>query len=100
MMRQSSGLFSLAVAPALLLLVAAGCGKSDDKSEGPAEKAGASMGRAIDQALEKARPTVEKAGEQLKEAGGKLKEEVSQAVDKLKERAKTSDEKPADQKQQ
>jgi len=100
MMRRCSRFFSVPVAAALILLPATGCGKSDDKSEGPAEKAGATMGRAIDQAVEKARPTVEKAGEQIKEAGGKLKEEVSQAVDKLKERAKTSDEKPAEQKQQ
>jgi gas vesicle protein len=98
-MRLSSGFFSLPFALALLLLVAAGCGKSDDKSEGPAEKAGATMGRAIDQAVEKARPTVEKAGEQLKEAAGKLKEEATQAVDKLKERVNKNDEKTNDQKQ-
>lgn len=98
-MRLSSGFFSLPFALALLLLAAAGCGKSDDKSEGPAEKAGATMGRAIDQAVEKARPTVEKAGEQLKEAAGKLKEEATQAVDKLKERVNKNDEKTNDQKQ-
>lgn len=91
--------FALRFAIALLLLSAAGCGKSDDKSGGPAEKAGATMGRAIDQAVEKARPTVEKAEEQIKEAGGKLKEEASHAMDKLKERANKNDEKTNDQKQ-
>jgi len=98
-MRLSIRSFSLPFAAALLLLTAAACGKSDDKSEGPAEKAGATMGRAVDQAVEKARPAVEKAGEQLKEAGGKLKEEASQAMDKLKERANKNDEKTNDQKQ-
>jgi hypothetical protein len=98
-MRLSIHSFSLSFAAALLFLTGAGCGKSDDKSEGPAEKAGATMGRAIDQAVEKARPAVEKAGEQLKETGGKLKEEASQAMDKLKERVNKNDEKTNDQKQ-
>src|SRR5689334_9405244 len=98
-MRLSSGFFSLPFALALLLLAAAACGKSDDKSEGPAEKAGATMGRAIDQAVEKARPTVEKAEEQIKEAGGKLKEETSQAIDRLKERVNKNDDGTNDQKQ-
>lgn len=91
--------FAVRFALALLLLSAAACGKSDDKSEGPAEKAGATMGRAIDQAVEKARPTVEKAGEQIKEAGGKLKEETSQAIDRLKERVNKNDDGTNDQKQ-
>jgi gas vesicle protein len=98
-MRLSIHSFSLPFAAALFLLTAAACGKSDDKSPGPAEKAGATMGRAVDQAVEKARPAVEKAGEQLKEAGGKLKEEASQAMDKLKERVSKNDEKTSDQKQ-
>ena len=98
-MRLSSRIFSLPFALALLLLTVAGCGKSDDKSKGPAEKAGATMGRAIDQAVEKARPTVEKAGEKLKETGSKLKEEASHAMEKLKERTDQNDEKTNDQKQ-
>lgn len=97
-MKISSRFFSLSFAVGLFFFTAAGCGKSDDKSEGPAEKAGATMGRAIDQAVEKARPAVEKAGEQVKEAGGKLKEEASQAMDKLKERVNKNDEKTTDQK--
>jgi hypothetical protein len=64
---------------ALALLLSAGaCGKSEPNAKGPAEKAGAKLGKAIDQATEKA-------GEALKEAGQKAKESVSEAVDKMKE---------------
>lgn len=68
------------------MLSASACGKSEQKSEGPAEKAGATMGKAIDQATEKAGEAMVKAGEALKEAGQKAKEEVSEAVDKMKDK--------------
>jgi len=76
---------SLAVA---LLLLAGGCGKSDRKTEGPAEKAGAQLGKAIDQATEKAGEAMEKAGEAVKEAGQKAKESASEAIDKMKKEDK------------
>src|SRR5690349_16129808 len=97
-MRLLFGFLALRFAIALFLLSAVACGISNDKTGCPAKKAGATMGRAIDQAVEKARPTVEKAGEQIKEAGGKLKEETSQAIDRLKERVNNNDDKTNDQK--
>ena len=69
-----------------VMLSAGACGKSEQKSEGPAEKAGATMGKAIDQATEKAGDAMVKAGEALKETGQKAKEEVSEAVDKMKDK--------------
>ena len=69
-----------------VMLSAGGCGKSDRKSEGPAEKAGATLGKAIDQATEKAGEAMEKAGDALKEAGQKVKEGASEAVDKMKDK--------------
>ncbi len=36
---------------------------------------------------------MEKAGKALKEAGGKAKEEISEAVDKMRQGEKTSDDK-------
>jgi hypothetical protein len=75
----------LAIAIAVMLSAGA-CGKSGQNSEGPAEKAGATMGKAIDQATEKAGEAMVKAGEALKEAGQKAKEEVSEAVDKMKDK--------------
>lgn len=76
-----------AVAVALVLWVGA-CGKSEQKTEGPAEKAGAQLGKAIDQATEKAGEAMEKAGETLKEAGQKAKESASEAIDKMKKEDK------------
>jgi hypothetical protein len=76
---------SLAVA---LLLLTGGCGKSDQKTEGPAEKAGQQLGKAIDQATEKAGEAMEKAGEALKETGQKAKESASEAIDKMKKEDK------------
>jgi hypothetical protein len=76
-MKQLTNISLGAVALALLLSAGA-CGKSEQNTEGPAEKAGAKLGKAIDQATEKA-------GEALKEAGQKAKESVSEAVDKMKE---------------
>jgi len=63
---------SLAGIAVALILAAGACGKSDRTSEGPAEKAGATMGKAIDQATEKAGQAMEKAGEALKETGQKM----------------------------
>jgi hypothetical protein len=72
-------------AVALALILSAGaCGKSEQKTEGPAEKAGQQLGKAIDQATEKAGEAMEKAGDALKEAGQKAKESASEAIDKMK----------------
>jgi hypothetical protein len=75
------------IAVALLLFVGA-CGKSEQKTEGPAEKAGAKLGKAIDQATEKAGEAMEKAGDALKEAGQKARESASEAIDKMKKEDK------------
>jgi uncharacterized lipoprotein YehR (DUF1307 family) len=83
-MKKLKNISLTAIAIALVLSVAA-CGKSEQKTEGPAEKAGAKLGKAIDQATEKAGEAMTKAGEALKEAGQKAKESVSETVDKMKE---------------
>ncbi len=83
-MKQVTNISLGAVALALLLSASA-CGKSEQKTEGPAERAGATLGKAIDQATEKAGEAMTKAGEAMKEAGQKAKESVSEAVDKMKE---------------
>jgi hypothetical protein len=71
----------------VFMLAFGGCGKSEDKPQGPgpAEKAGATMGRAVDQAAEKAGQVMEKAGEALKEAGDKAREMAKDAADKMKD---------------
>ena len=79
--RISLGAIAIAV-----MLSAGACGKSEQKSEGPAERAGATMGKAIDQATEKAGEAMVKAGEALKEAGQKAKESASETVDKMKDK--------------
>ena len=76
-------LYSCGLMLAVLLFVGA-CGKSD-KGEGPAEKAGATMGKAIDQATEQASRALDKAGEALKEAGEKAKETAKDAGNKIKQ---------------
>ena len=91
-MKRLSTLFLIAFAAATFFSLG-GCDKSDEKSGGPAEKAGATMGRAVDQAVEKAGPVMEKAGKALKEAGGKAKEEISEAIEKMRQGEKTSDDK-------
>jgi hypothetical protein len=53
-MERLSTLFLIAFAASFFSL--AGCDKSDEKSGGPAEKAGATMGRAVDRAVENAGP--------------------------------------------
>jgi uncharacterized lipoprotein YehR (DUF1307 family) len=83
-MKNLKHIFLGAVAVALVSSTSA-CGKSEQKTEGPAEKAGATLGKAIDQATEKAGEAMTKAGEAMKEAGQKAKESVSEAVDKMKE---------------
>ena len=70
----------LSVAALAFALSLGACGKSE-KGVGPAEKAGATMGKAIDQATEKA-------GEALKDAGDKAKEVAKDAVDKMKDTKK------------
>lgn len=47
------------------VLIAGSCEKSERQGEGPAEKAGANVGKAIDRATEKAGQVMEKAGEAL-----------------------------------
>ena len=91
-MERLSTFFLIAFAAASFFSLA-GCDKSDEKSGGPAEKAGATMGRAVDQAVEKAGPVMEKAGKALKEAGGKAKEEISEAIENMRQGEKTSDDK-------
>ena len=86
-MKQFKNISLGALAVALLLLAGA-CGKSEQKTEGPAEKAGAQLGKAIDQATEKAGEAMQKAGETLKEAGEKAKESASEAIDKMKKEDK------------
>ena len=83
-MKKAKNIHAAALALALTLS-AAGCGKSEQGTEGPAEKAGAKLGKAIDQATEKAGEAMQKAGETLKDAGQQAKESLSQAVDKIKE---------------
>jgi hypothetical protein len=75
-MERLNTLFLIAFAAASFFAFA-GCNKSDEKSAGPAEKAGATMGRAVDRAVEKAGPVMEKAGKALQEAGGKAKKRRS-----------------------
>lgn len=77
---------SLAAIAMAFIFSTGACGKSEQKSEGPAERAGATMGKAIDQATEKAGEAMVKAGEALKEAGQKAKESVSETVDKMKDK--------------
>jgi len=91
-MKRLSTLFLIAFAAATFFSLG-GCDKSDEKSGGPAEKAGATMGRAVDQPVEKAGPVMEKAGKALKEAGGKAKEEISEAIENMRQGEKTSDDK-------
>ena len=91
-MKRLSTLFLIAFAAATFFSLG-GCDKSDEKSGGPAEKAGATMGRAVDQAVEKAGPVMEKAGKALKEAGGKAKEEISEAIENMRQGEKTADDK-------
>jgi uncharacterized lipoprotein YehR (DUF1307 family) len=91
-MKRLSTLFLIAFAAATFFSLG-GCDKSDEKSGGPAEKAGATMGRAVDRAVEKAGPVMEKAGKALKEAGGKAKEDISEAIQNMRQGEKTSDDK-------
>ena len=76
-----------AVTVAYLISVGA-CGKTDDKGKGPAERAGAAVDKAVDQAKEQAGPAMEKAGDAMKEAGDKLKEIAKDAADKIKDTKK------------
>lgn len=84
MKQRTRALWSAVVAASMLGFGA--CGKSEDKSQGSAEKAGATMGKAIDQATEKAGQVMEKTGEALKEAGDKAKEMAKDAADKMKDK--------------
>ena len=79
---------SLGALALVFLLSAGACGKSEQKTEGPAEKAGQQLGKAIDQATEKAGEAMQKAGDALKETGQKAKESASEAIDKVKKEDK------------
>jgi len=78
-MKASPMLYSAGLILVILLSTGA-CGKSD-KGEGPAEKAGATMGKAVDQATEQASRAMDKAGKSLKEAGEKAKD----TIDKMRQ---------------
>jgi hypothetical protein len=80
-MKPNTMLYAGGLMLAILLSVGA-CGKSDN-GKGPAEKAGATMGRAVDQATEQAGRAMDKAGEALKETGEKAKETAKDAVDRI-----------------
>ena len=71
-MRAITNLSLAAVAAGLLLLVGA-CGKTEENSQGPAEKAGAAIDQAVDRAKEQTGQAMEKAGDAIKEAGSKLR---------------------------
>jgi predicted small lipoprotein YifL len=64
----------LGIVTAVFLLSVGACGKSDDKGKGPAERAGAAVDQAVDQAKEQAGQAMGKAGDAIKEAGDKLKD--------------------------
>jgi hypothetical protein len=74
----------LGMLAAAFLMSAGACGKA--KEEGPAEKAGAAIDQAVDQAKEKAGEAMEKTGDVMKEAGDKVKEAGQEVVDKAKEK--------------
>ncbi len=61
-----------AVAAAFLMFVGA-CGKAEENSKGPAEKAGAAIDQAVDRAKEQTGQAMEKAGDAMKDAGSKLR---------------------------
>ena len=64
-MRKLSGSTSAAVVMAALLMALSGC----QKQEGPAEKAGKEIDKAVEQAGEKINKAGEKVGEEVKKAG-------------------------------
>jgi hypothetical protein len=65
---------------ALLVTVfaCAACSKSEDQ-KGPMEKAGRAVDEAVDKAKEKTGQVMEKAGEAMKEAGEKIRESGEKA---------------------
>ena len=86
-MSSVKNIFLSALAASFLVSVA-GCDKTKEKNEGPAEKAGAAIDQAVDQAKEKAGEAMEKAGDAMKEAGEKAKEAGKEVADKAKESSK------------
>jgi hypothetical protein len=71
-MKQIRNLLLGAVAATFLMSVGA-CGKAEENAKGPAEKAGAAIDQAVDQAKEQAGQAMEKAGDAMKDAGSKLR---------------------------
>jgi len=74
----------LGISVAAVLVSVGACDKA--KEQGPAEKAGAAIDQAVDQAKEKTGEAMEKAGDAMKEAGDKVKEAGQEVVDKAKEK--------------
>jgi hypothetical protein len=71
-MRATRKLSLGAVAATFLMFVGA-CGKAEEDSKGPAEKAGAAIDQAVDRAKEQTGQAMEKAGDAIKDAGSKLR---------------------------
>ena len=86
-----------AIATALLVTSAA-CDNVEKQNPGPAEKAGAAVGQAIDQATEKAGEAMEKAGDAMKDVGEKAKEFGKDVIGKTKEAGKEAADKIKDTK--
>ena len=74
----------LGMLAAAFLMSSVACDKAKD--QGPAEKAGAAIDQAVDQAKEKAGEAMEKAGDVMKDAGEKVKEAGQEVVDKAKDK--------------
>jgi len=64
---------SLGAVAATFLMFVGACGKSEENSKGPAEKAGAAIDQAVDRAKEETGQAMEKAGDAIKDAGSKLR---------------------------
>ena len=60
--------FFLAAVAAAFLISTAACEKAKEQTEGAAEKAGAAVGQAVDQAKEKTGEAMEKTGDAMNES--------------------------------
>ena len=90
--------FGLAAIAAALLAASGACDNVEKQNPGPAEKAGAAVGQAIDQATEKAGEAMEKAGDAMKDVGEKAKEFGKDVIGKTKEAGKEAADKIKDTK--
>jgi len=66
---------SLEAVAVVFLMSFGACGKAEENSKGPAEKAGAAIDQAVDRAKEQTGQAMEKAGDAIKDAGSKLRKE-------------------------